>query len=120
MSVLATMNGEAVLNIVRDCVANEAARIRTLEDNLVKVGASSRIAPDRLAVVLALNAAVDIVTLAIAEGQDKRERFDNDEQRAKDRARKALVKLMADQARAALMRDGFDPKAEERNVDAAE
>lgn len=98
-SAISTMRGEQVFALVRDVCANESARIRSLEDELIKLGFNASIDPGRLSVILALNAAADMCTHAIAAGQDAK---------LDSRVRKApeWVVCLADQARAALMNDG--------------
>jgi hypothetical protein len=98
-SVLKTMSGEAVLRIVRDCLANESARIRSDQERWVAEGWQTRVDPGRLAVILSLNAAVDIVTALIARGQDAKMQKDSLPRTVK----LELISVLANEARAALV-----------------
>ena len=97
--VIKTMSGEAVLRIVRDTLANESARIRADQERFVRAGLNNRIEPGRLAVILSLNAAVDVVTALIAKGQDAKGQTNGLPRNVK----LEMVRDLANQARAALM-----------------
>jgi hypothetical protein len=107
-SALATMRGEAVLSLTRDILTNEAARVRSFEEQLIGLGLSSRINPARLAVILGLEASADVITHLIAAGQGAV--MSAAEAKAAGRQPPVRVQLtlemaaaVADQARVALM-----------------
>jgi uncharacterized membrane protein YccC len=112
MTALSTMPGGEVLALVRDIIANEAARIRSLEDGLMRLGVSRSISHDRLALILALNAAADVFTLVLAAVQDEKLRSAprNDYEAVARKAPMALIQQIANQARAAMTKDGSDPR----------
>ena len=97
--VIKTISGEAVLRIVRDTLANESARIRADQERFVRAGLNNRIEPGRLAVILSLDAAVDVVTAIIARGQDAKGQKAGLPRDVKIE----LISALANEARAALM-----------------
>ena len=106
--VLKTMSGEGVLRIIRDTLANEAARIRACQERYVADKLQVRIDPGRLAVILCLNAAVDVVTATISLGQDAKSHRDAAKAKGSSVPASAAIRLevvqsFVGQARSALI-----------------
>lgn len=110
-ATIKAMRGEQALEHVRTQLVEEAARIRGLEEAMARLGRGPY--AGRLAAVAALEAAADVMTAIVAEGQDNRERRKNPPAWARaerDRARwedlrsetDRLIRVLADQARASL------------------
>lgn len=94
---IATMPGGDVMRLVRDILNDEAQRIAGLETTLEKMG--DRVDPGRIALVRALHASSDAITLILAQAADDAARQETDARRI----RRVFVKAIADQMRAALL-----------------
>jgi hypothetical protein len=110
LSAIATMPGGAVMRLTRDILNDEAFRIATLEELLVKNGVAGALNAERVAVVRALHAWSDATTLMLARIEDDNARAaegrpERPEAVEARKARMAFVKLIADQMRAALISD---------------
>jgi hypothetical protein len=105
------MPGGEVMRLVRDILNDEAFRIATFEDQLVKHGLGGGLLnAERVAVVRAIGASSDAITLVLAQAQDDRARAADGrpEPPAAIDARKAratFTKQIANQMRAALLTD---------------
>ena len=111
VDTLKAMRGEAIFSLARDILANESERVRGFEQSLVDLGVAHRINPDRLSVVVGLDAAVYLITLLIGTGQatalrkkDPPKWIENEKDRAKWLAgfveRDTFLRQCADQVRA--------------------
>jgi hypothetical protein len=107
---ITTMPGGDVLRLVRDILNDEAFRIATFEEQLVKHGLGGGLLnAERVAVARALNASSDAVTLMLARSEDDRSRAaaqgrpESPSAIDARKARAAFTKQIADQMRAALI-----------------
>jgi hypothetical protein len=91
------MPGGDVLRLVRDILNDEAFRVSTLEELLVKNGVAGSLNAERVAVVRALHASSSAITLMLAAAQQ------TSRSNELTRTRREFVKLIADQMRAALI-----------------
>ena len=66
---ITTMPGGDVLRLVRDILNDEAFRVGTLEELLVKNGVAGLLNAERIAVVRALHASSGAITLMLAAAQ---------------------------------------------------
>ena len=101
IAALRKMPEDGIFALIRDRLAEEAARIDTLERQLVALG--QRMSNDRHELVLVLDAACDCFGLLIATKQEATLRNSRD-------GPPALIRLIANQSRAALMADGLPPR----------
>ena len=100
---IAKMHGGEVLQLVREILNDEAFRIEGLENLLVKEGLSGTLNGERIAVIRAIGASSDAITLLVAQVED--DALDKrDETIAARKIRRALIKRIADQMRAALLK----------------
>ena len=91
------MPGGEVMALVRRILNDEAFRIGTLEEQLIKHNVVGMLNAERIAVVRALHASSDAITLMLATAEQTSR---NNEL---TRTRRELIKLIADQMRAALL-----------------
>jgi hypothetical protein len=96
---VAKMPGGEVLRLVRDILNDEAFRVEALEDLLVKEGLAGMLNGERIAVVRALHASSDAITLILAQAADDAARHETDARKV----RRVFVKAIADQMRAAFL-----------------
>ena len=101
---VAKMPGGEVLRLVREILNGEAFRIETLENLLVKEGLSGTLNGERIAVIRAIAASSDAITLLVAQAEDDAARQQTDARKI----RRVFVKSIADQMRAALLK-GAEP-----------
>jgi hypothetical protein len=118
------MRGADVIALVRDGLALEAARVRSLEDQLAGLALPGAPNPERLKLARDLEAGADVMTAIIAAGQaialrkaDPPAWARSEAQRAQWRADQfgrldELLKSLAGQARAALREDDGDERRE--------
>lgn len=97
MPAITKMPGGDVLRLVRDILNDEAFRVSTLEELLVKHGVAGSLNAERIAVVRALHASSDAITLMLAAA------FKTSHDNEPTRYRREFVKLVADQMRASLI-----------------
>jgi hypothetical protein len=94
------MPGGEVMRLVREILNGEAFRIETLENLLVKEGLSGTLNGERIAVIRAIAASSDAITLLVAQAEDDAARQQTDARKI----RRVFVKSIADQMRAALLK----------------
>ena len=94
------MPGGEVMQLVRDILNDEAFRVSTFEEQLIKHGLGGGLLnAERVAVVRALAAWSDATTLILAQAQDDAARQPTEARKV----RRVFVKAIADQMRAALI-----------------
>ena len=94
------MPGGEVMQLVRDILNDEAFRVSTFEEQLIKHGLGGGLLnAERVALVRALGAWSDATTLILAQAQDDAAR----EATEARKVRRVFVKAIADQMRAALI-----------------
>ena len=107
LPAIATMPGGEVLRLVREILNGEAFRIETLENLLVKEGLSGTLNGERIAVIRAIAASSDAITLLVAQAED--DALDKRDKTVETRkVRRAFIKRVADQMRTALLK-GAEP-----------
>ena len=94
------MPGGEVMQLVRDILNDEAFRVSTFEEQLIKHGLGGGLLnAERVAVVRALGAWSDATTLMLTQAQDDATRGPTEARKV----RRVFVKAIADQMRAALI-----------------